>query len=75
MTKKYKTKRKRIKLTVGTKKKKHPTIKKLEKMTRKELKEYLIKEKLVNKNTKAPKKVLMDILLASKTNNINIIRT
>ena len=44
-------------------------------MTRKELKEYLIKEKLVNKNTKAPKKVLMDILLASKTNNINIIRT
>ena len=73
--KKIKTKKKQrtIKIIV-TKRKKHPIIKKLDKMKKNELKNLLVKEGLVSKDTKAPKKVLKDILLTAKTSNIVLMR-
>ena len=74
-SKKIKTKKKQrtIKIIV-TKRKKHPIIKKLDKMKKNELKNLLVKEGLVSKDTKAPKKVLKDILLTAKTSNIVLMR-
>ena len=70
-----KRKKRTIKLITKKRKRTHPTVKKLGRMSRKELLKLLIKENLVKPNTKAPKKMLIDMLVTSKSNNINIIKT